>query len=445
MPHPRIVNRALTKFKEKLTNYQIMNRNKASSSSQSSNVFRFSTLAIAVSAAALLVACGGKEADKAKADASGGTATAQKTDAAKAGAASGSAARPVLTVNVTKPQIADWPVRLSANGNVVAWQEAIVGAEANGLRLNDVRVNVGDQVKKGQVLATFSADTSRADVALLQATVAEAEAALAEAQANAARARTLQDSGALSAQQINQFLTGEKTAAARLAAAKAQAQSSQLRLGFTRVVAPDDGVISARMATVGSVVGSGQELFRLIRQNRLEWRGEVTASELPKVSNGQKVTITTPSGDAVTGKVRTVAPTIDPQTRNAIAYVDLDKSNAAKPGMFAKGEFDLAVGKAIHVPQTAVVARDGFTFVMRVEPNNKVTQIKVQTARRNGDRIEIKDGIKESDALVASGAAFLTEGDAVRVVEAAQPTPKASTTPVPAAKSASNAATTVSK
>jgi HlyD family secretion protein len=405
-----------------------MKRTKVSSSVRSSNVLRFRTLALAIGAVALLVACGSKEVDEAKADVSGATST-QKGDASKSAAAGTSSARPVLTVNIAKPQVADWPVRLSANGNVVAWQEAIVGAEANGLRLNDVRVNVGDQVKKGQVLATFSADTSRADVALLQATVAEAEAALAEAQANATRARTLQDSGALSAQQINQFLTGEKTAVARLAAAKAQAQSSQLRLGFTRVVAPDDGVISARTATVGSVVGTGQELFRLIRQNRLEWRGEVTASELPRVSAGQKVTITTPSGEAVNGKVRTVAPTIDPQTRNAIAFVDLEKSNAAKPGMFAKGEFDLAQGRAIHVPQTAVVARDGFTFVMRIEPSNKVTQIKVETARRNGDRIEIKDGIKETDALVASGAAFLTEGDTVRVVEAAQSTPKPTAKP----------------
>ncbi len=385
-----------------------MNRNQVLRSAQSSPAFRLSTLAVAMMAAVLLVACGGKEAEKSNTDATRGA------DAAKATTAG---ARPVLTVNTAKPQIAEWPVRLSANGNVVAWQEAIIGAEANGLRLNDVRVNVGDTVKKGQVLATFAADTSRADVALLQATVAEAEAALAEAQANAARARTLQDSGALSAQQINQFLTGEKTATARVAAARAQAQSSQLRLGFTRVVAPDDGVISARAATVGSVVATGQELFRLIRQNRLEWRGEVTAAELPKVSTGQKVMITTPSGDTVSGKVRTVAPTVDPQTRNAIAYVDLDKSAAAKPGMFAKGEFDLAQGRAIHVPQSAVVARDGFTFVMRVEPNSKVTQVKVQTARRNGDRIEIKDGIKESDAIVASGAAFLTEGDTVRVLD----------------------------
>jgi HlyD family secretion protein len=392
-----------------------------------SKTFRTTVIALAVSSALVVVACGG---DKKQAT---GDQPA-KADAGKPSAAP----RPVLTVNVVKPQVSDWPVRLSANGNIVAWQEAIVGAEANGLRLNDVRVNVGDQVRKGQVIATLAADTSRADVAVLAASVAEAEAALAEAQANAARARSLQDSGALSAQQINQFLTAEKTANARLAATKAQAQSGQLRLGFTRVLAPDDGVISARAATVGAVVSPGQELFRLIRQNRLEWRGEVTAAELPRVVPGQKVVITTPSGQVVNGKVRAIAPTVDPQTRNALTYVDLERSSAAKPGMFAKGEFDLSLARAVHVPQSAVVARDGFTFVMRVDASNKVTQVKVQPARRNGDRLEIKEGLKEGDTIVANGAAFLTEGDTVRVVEAT--TSSSNPAPVTSTSGAANAA-----
>jgi HlyD family secretion protein len=380
----------------------------------------------ALAATFVLVACGGKEDAKAKPAAD---ASQSSSASAKAGQSGSAAPRPVLTVTTTKPQVSDWSMRLGANGNVIAWQEAIVGAEANGLRLNDVRVNVGDVVRKGQVLATFAPETSRADVALQQASVAEAEAALAEAQANAARARTLQDSGALSAQQINQFLTGEKTAAARVAAAKAQSQSSQLRLGFTRVVAPDDGVISARSATVGSVVGAGQELFKLIRQNRLEWRGEVTAAELPRVVPGQRVTINLPSGQTAQGKVRIVAPTIDPQSRTAIAFVDLDKGSAAKAGMFARGEFEVGTTKALHVPQTALVARDGFTYAMKIDANNKVTQLKVQAGRRNGDRVEIREGLKEGDVLVASGAAFLADGDTVRIVDsvgspAAAPAPQ---------------------
>jgi HlyD family secretion protein len=136
--------------------------------------------------------------------------------------------------------------------------------------------------------------------------------------------------------------------------------------------------------------------------------------------------------------VRAIAPTVDPQTRNALTYVDLERSSAAKPGMFAKGEFDLSLARAVHVPQSAVVARDGFTFVMRVDASNKVTQVKVQPARRNGDRLEIKEGLKEGDTIVANGAAFLTEGDTVRVVEAT--TSSSNPAPVTSTSGAANAA-----
>ncbi|TAF99603.1 MAG: efflux RND transporter periplasmic adaptor subunit [Betaproteobacteria bacterium] len=342
--------------------------------------------------------------------------SAATKDAAKSGATT--AAKPSLTVTTAQAAVASWPIRLAANGNIAPWQEALIGAEANGLRLNDVRVNVGDVVRRGQVLATFAADTAQADVAQVNASIAESEAALAEATANAARAKSLQETGAMSAQQIAQYLTAEKTAQARLAAVKAQLQSSQLRLNFTRVVAPDDGVISARAATVGAVVGSGQELFRLIRKSRLEWRAEVTANELGKVLPGQAVIVTTPGGTNVNGKVRIVAPTVDTQTRNALVYVDLEKSAAAKAGMYAKGEFSVASSNALSVPQGAVVARDGFAYLMRLEAANKVAQIKVQTGRRVGDRVEILDGIKSGETVVATGAAFLTDGDTVRVVAA---------------------------
>lgn len=329
------------------------------------------------------------------------------------------AAKPALTVTTARASQSEWPVKLAANGNIAPWQEAIVGAEWAGLRLNEVRVNVGDFVKRGQVLATFAPETMRADLAQQTAAVAEAEAALAEAEANAARARTLQDSGAMSAQQINQYVTAAKTAAARLQAAKAARDNGQLRVGYTRVVAPDDGVISARAATVGAVVGTGQELFRLIRGNRLEWRAEVTAAELAKVAPGQSVTVTTPTGATVSGKVRVVAPTVDTTSRNAIVYVDLAKHAEARAGMFARGEFAVGATSALSLPQQAVVLRDGFSYVFKLEAGNKVAQLKVQTGRRMADRVEITGGIKAGEEVVASGAAFLAEGDVVRVSAAA--------------------------
>ena len=227
-------------------------------------------------------------------------------------------AKPALTVTVVSPSNGSLALKLSTNGNVAAWQEAIIGAEVNGLKLNDVRVNVGDVVKRGQVLATFSGEGARADLLQAAAGLAEAQANAAEAAANAVRARSLEGTGALSAQQIAQFTTLEATAKARVAAARAQQTNAQVRLNNAQLTAPDAGVISARSATVGSVVGAGSELFRMIRQGRLEWRAEVTSSELASIAAGQAVSVTSATGAAVQGKVRTVAPTVDAQTRNAL-------------------------------------------------------------------------------------------------------------------------------
>jgi HlyD family secretion protein len=335
----------------------------------------------------------------------------EKATAGKPAAAS----KPALTVVSTKPVSQEWPLKLSVNGNVTAWQEASVGAQSNGLRLADVKVNVGDFVRKGQVLATFATDTVQAEVAQSRASVAEAEAGLALAQADAERARALQASGALSAQQINQLLTTERTATAKLEAAKAANASQLLRLNQTSLRAPDSGVISARMATVGAVVPAGSELFKLIRQNRLEWRAEVTSAELGKVRKGAIATLTTPSGEQVKGKVRVVAPTVDTQSRNGLVYIDLPRDSAAKAGMFARGELELGSAGALTLPQQALVLRDGFSYVFRIEPNNKVSQNKVTVGRRNGDRVEILDGVKAEQQFVATGASFLADGDTVRI------------------------------
>jgi RND family efflux transporter MFP subunit len=343
---------------------------------------------------------------------------ADKPAADKAAADSkATAAKPALTVTVVQPQPAQLAQVVSAGGSVAAWQEASVGAEANGWRLAEVRVNVGDRVRKGQVLATFAAQMPQADLAQAKAAVAEAEAMLAEASANAQRARELQASGALSAQQINQLLTGEATARARLEALRAQAEVQRLRLAQTSVLAPDDGVISARSATVGAVVPAGQELFRLIRQGRLEWRAEVAAADLARVGPGQVVRVTPAGGAPVTGKVRMVAPTVDAATRNGLVYVDLPSPGAARAGMFARGEFEVGTSGALTLPQTAVLLREGFAYVFRVGADNKVVQTKVTAGRRAGERVEV-GGLDPQARVVAAGAAFLADGDLVRVVEA---------------------------
>ena len=327
--------------------------------------------------------------------------------------------KPALTVTLIKPQSMTLGKRLQANGSVAAWQEASIGNESNGLKLNQVLVNVGDVVRKGQLLASFATESISADVAAIQASVAEADASLADAKENAMRAKQLQDTGALSQQQINQLLTGEKTATARLLALKAQLRMQQIRLNNTKVLAPDDGVISVRTATVGAVVGAGQELFRLVRKNRIEWRGEVTSNELVLVKQGMDVDVRTGAGDGsvnVKGKVRIVGPTVDPLTRNGIVFVDLPPGSVLKSGMFATGTFDLGSSQALSLPQQSLVVRDGFTYAFTVNTDRAVA-IKIKTGRRESDRIEVLEGIKPDMLIIAAGVAFLNNGDLVKVVK----------------------------
>ena len=357
----------------------------------------------------------------------GGSQSAASAASTQAG--SDASPRPALSVALVAPRREDWPRTLDAQGNVAAWQEAAVGAELSGFRVTAVLVNVGDRVRKGQTLATVNPETVAADVAQARAAVAEAEAVLAEARANALRSRDLASKGFLSPQAATQAATLEQTAAARLEAVRAKLRAEDVRLGQTRVVAPDDGTISARSATVGSLAQPGQEMFRLIRGNRLEWRAEVTAGELARLEPGMPAIVRLPTGADVRGTVRTIAPTVDPQTRNAIVYVDLPvtEANPARAGMFARGEFLLGRADAWSLPQTAVVQRDGFSYAFRVGPDGRVAQTKIAVGRRVGDRVEVVEGLAPDARVVESGVGFLGDGDLVRVVTSA-PTPATAAT-----------------
>ena len=280
-----------------------------------------------------------------------------------------------------------------------------------------MRVNVGDVVKKGQVLARIASDTAASELAEAQASVAELDASAAEAKGNAERAKELKEKGFYSSQLNTQYQTAQNTAQARLAAARARQQAADLKMSKTAVLAPDDGVISARSATVGSLTQTGQELFRLIRGGRLEWRAEVPSADLGKVKAGVVAMLTAPGGETVKGTVRTVSPSVDPQTRNGLVYVDLPVTSAVRAGMFARGEFSLAQSPALTLPQSAVVLREGFGYVFRMEGEDRVAQAKVVLGRRLGERIEILSGLEPTARVVATGAGFLADGDVVKVVD----------------------------
>jgi RND family efflux transporter MFP subunit len=330
-------------------------------------------------------------------------------------------AKPALTVSLISLRAEEWPQVLPANGNVVAWQEAVIGPEISNYRITEVLVQVGDQVRKGQALARIASDTVASELAEAQASVAEAQASAAEAKGNAERATELKAKGFYSSQLNTQFQTAQHTAAARLAAARARQQAAEVKMSKTNVLAPDAGVISARSATVGSLTQSGQELFRLIRGGRLEWRAEVPSTDLVYLKPGLTAILISPNGGTVRGSVRAVAPSVDPQTRNGLVYVDLPATDAVRAGMFARGEFQLAQRPALTLPQTAVVLREGFAYAFRLDGADRVAQAKVMLGRRLGERVEIVSGLAADARVVENGAGFLADGDVVKVVEGSKP------------------------
>jgi RND family efflux transporter MFP subunit len=323
--------------------------------------------------------------------------------------------QPSLTVTTESPDSRSWPQRVTATGNVQAWQEAIIGSEVAGLRLAELYVNVGDAVKKGQLLAKFTDEITSLDLDQQQAAVDEARARFVQAEAKAESSQKLRDAGMISNLDNIQNKSNAQIAQAQLKAAEARVKAQKLRLAYTQVRAPDGGIISSRTATVGSVLQTGSEMFRYIRRNQLEWRAEIPEEPLLKIREGQKVSLRTNYGEVVAGKVSRVSPVVDAQSRNGSVYIELTGTKNLKAGMFAQGELELGRNTAITVAQSAVVVRDGYSYVFSVGAEGRVSQLKVAVGRRMEGRIELLDGNVGSAQVVTSGAAFLTDGDLVRV------------------------------
>lgn len=323
-----------------------------------------------------------------------------------------------LTVSVVAPKRDDWPVVVPASGWLKPWQEAVIASEIGGQRIKMLNVDVGAHVTKGQVLAELTSDTIENDIKQQQAVIDSDQAALIQATEDAARADLVTGTGALSQQSIAEYEITQQKAQATLEAAEAVLASYQLQLRQTQVLAVDDGVISSRSASLGEVVSVGTELFRLIRQDRIEWQAEVALRYLPLLRITDNATIPTPLGD-VHGTIRVISPSASTANGRVLVYVALTPPDGApdpKTNIFVSGRFELSPSPALTVPSTAVVLRDGFSYVFTLAAGDKVARQRVQTGRRRGDRIEILDGLVAGAKVVVAGGAFLADGSLVKVV-----------------------------
>ena len=329
---------------------------------------------------------------------------------------------PVVTVEKATMSVNDigvtaesWPLIVEANGSVKAWQETIISSQVAGLDILDVYVNVGDKVKKGQLLAKLNSAQVDADLMNQEASLAQAHANLEKAKIESSQAAQLFFAGALSSQELLSYTTTAKTAQAQVKAAQANVNLDHLKLGYTQIQAPDDGVISSSSATVGAIVQTGSELFKIIRNGRLEWQAQVSPNDVSQIKIGQTVDISDGT-HVIKGVVRQIAPSLDTITRNVIVYVDIPDSQLLKSDMYVAGNIYAGIVQVQAVPLGAIVNKDGHDYVMVVDSSHHVHETKIQTGIKYNNMVQVLSGIESTVRIVLSGGEFLNESDLVTVV-----------------------------
>jgi len=318
-------------------------------------------------------------------------------------------------VHTIQPQPVQHAHTLAANGDVQAWEAMPIAAEMGGQRVVHIQVDVGDTVRKSQVLAVLDDSFVKLEIERLTALAEQATLALQQARGDAERARSLQASGALPQQQIEALLTQEQSAAQQVQSLQAQLRSQQLRLERSRITAPDAGVVMSKETALGQVAGAGQVLFRLLRQGRLEWHARVQALDAARLAVGMPVRLHT-GGKSHAGKVRAIQPDMNSRTREATVVVVLEAGlqDGLLPGMFAQGEFVLQETKGWRMPHAAVVLRDGQALVFKVDETSHARTVPVEIVEQTAEYMLVS-GVGESDSIVARGGEFLADGEAVTI------------------------------
>lgn len=331
---------------------------------------------------------------------------------------------PTASATVSVAVVSSQPIarQINATGTISPWEEVPVGAETGGLTAVSVNAEEGQVVQAGQVLVKLNDALISAQLRQQDAAVASARATLAEAQAALGRARELQAKGYLSQASLDTATAKQGTAAANLAAAEASRGETAARLAQTSVRAPVGGLISRRSVTKGQIVTSGTELFRIVRDSRLEVDAEIPETDLGAVKAGMPATIYSEKVGDMPGRVRIVTSEVNASSRLGVARVTLSSMGGFRPGMFARVKIDAGDQPALIVPSASVLYRENRPGVFVVDAAKRVHFRRIQILTTTGDRVATA-GLSAGDQVVVDGAGFLGEGDLVRVSAAATPKP----------------------
>lgn len=325
------------------------------------------------------------------------------------------------TVTAATVALVNLPRVVTASGSVSAWEEVPVAAETGGLQATGVYVDEGAYVRQGQILVKLNDSLLRAQLRQQDAGVAAAQANAAREDADLSRARELKERGFLSQASLDMAIAEQRSAEAQLASARAARAETATRLDQTNLRAPVAGRIISRSVTRGQIVQPGTELFRMVREGRLELDAQVPETDLPLVRAGQVAAITSDQAGATSGRVRIVTPEVNPQTRLGVARISLGSGSGLRSGMFARADIDVGAQPVLTVPSASVVFREGRSGVYAIGQNGAVRFTPVKTGARSGDFVAVTEGLQAGQQVVVQGAGFLGEGDLVAIGRPAAP------------------------
>ena len=318
------------------------------------------------------------------------------------------------TVTVVTTTTQSLPRTVTASGTVSAWEEVPVGAETGGLTATAVLTDEGRYVQQGQVLVQLNDTLLRAQLRQQNASVASAEATLAQADNALARAQELRERGFLSQAGLDTAIAQQATAQAQLSAASAGRAETQARVNQAAIRAPVSGLVISRSVTRGQIVQPGAELFRIVRDGRLELDAQVPETEIALIRSGQAARVSSDDVGQASGSVRIVTPEVDPQTRLGVARISLAAGGGLRPGMFARAEIDVGAQASVVVPTASIIYRENRAGVFVMADGGIARFQQVEVLGRNDDFTSV-GGIAAGTRVVVEGAGFLGDGDRVTV------------------------------
>jgi RND family efflux transporter MFP subunit len=330
--------------------------------------------------------------------------------------------RLIPTVTVLEPVSTGGAVQLDLPGRLQAFSRALLYARVNGY-LKSWKADIGTPVKGGQLLAEIEAPDLEQQLLQAKADLASAQATASLARTTAERWQQLVNSGYVSkqagAEKTGDFMTKDALAKA----ARANVERLEALKNFTRIVAPFDGIVTARLTDIGALVnagsGAGQELFEISNTRTLRVYVNVPQVYVPRISPGSRVAITVPErpGKIYAATVAASAQAVNSTLGTTLMQIHVDNLNGELlPGAFANINFQLPGDTAVmSLPASALIFGKNGLHVATVDADNRIVLKPVTIMRDLGKTVELASGLAPGDRVIESPPDGIADGESVRI------------------------------